>query len=279
MREINVTELVETIKKLCIESCIGLNEDVCGFIKRAMEKEESPLGREILKQLLKNEKIAREEHIPICQDTGMVTVFLEVGQDVHLTGGDIREAIQEGVRRGYKEGFLRKSVCDPLSRKNTGDNTPAIIHFEIVPGDKLKITVMPKGAGSENMSRATVFPPAAGIEGIEDFVFKTVEKAAVNTCSPLIVGVGIGGGLDKAASLAKEALLRPLGQKAADPTLAELEERWLNKINNFGFGPLGLGGRVTCLAVHIATYPCHIASLPVAVNIQCHAHRLKEVII
>jgi len=279
MREIAVTEITKLIKRLCIESCISLNEDIIKVLKRAEEKEESEIGKKVIKQLLENEKIAKNEGIPLCQDTGVTLVYLEIGQDVHFIGGDLKEAIQEGVRQGYKEGYLRKSVCHPLSRENTGDNTPAIIHFEIVAGDKVKITVMPKGAGSENMSTATVLTPAAGLKGIEQFVCQTIERAAVNTCSPLIVGVGIGGTIDKAAFLAKKALLRPVGERARDKTLAQLEEKWLEMFNNLGYGPLGLGGRITCLDVHIETHPCHIASLPVGVNVQCHAHRLKTIVI
>jgi len=279
MREIAVTEITKLIKRLCIESCISLNEDIIKVLKRAEEKEESEIGKKVIKQLLENEKIAKNEGIPLCQDTGVTLVYLEIGQDVHFIGGDLKEAIQEGVRQGYKEGYLRKSVCHPLSRENTGDNTPAIIHFEIVAGDKVKITVMPKGAGSENMCTATVLTPAAGLKGIEQFVCQTIERAAVNTCSPLVVGVGIGGTIDKAAFLAKKALLRPVGERARDKTLAQLEEKWLEMFNNLGYGPLGLGGRVTCLDVHIETHPCHIASLPVGVNVQCHAHRLKSIVI
>ncbi len=279
MREIAVTEITKLIKRLCIESCISLNEDIIKVLKRAEEKEESEIGKKVIKQLLENEKIAKNEGIPLCQDTGVTLVYLEIGQDVHFIGGDLKEAIQEGVRQGYKEGYLRKSVCHPLSRENTGDNTPAIMHFEIVAGDKVKITVMPKGAGSENMCTATVLTPAAGLKGIEQFVCQTIERAAVNTCSPLIVGVGIGGTIDKAAFLAKKALLRPVGERARDKTLAQLEEKWLEMFNNLGYGPLGLGGRITCLDVHIETHPCHIASLPVGVNVQCHAHRLKTIVI
>lgn len=279
MREIAVTEITKLIKRLCIESCISLNEDIIKVLKRAEEKEESEIGKKVIKQLLNNEEVAKKERIPLCQDTGVTLVYLEIGQDVHFIGGDLKRAIQEGVRQGYKEGYLRKSVCHPLSRENTGDNTPAIIHFEIVAGDKVKIMVMPKGAGSENMCTATVLTPAAGLKGIEQFVCQTIERAAVNTCSPLIVGVGIGGTIDKAAFLAKKALLRPVGERARDKTLAKLEEKWLEMFNNLGYGPLGLGGRVTCLDVHIETHPCHIASLPVGVNVQCHAHRLKTIVI
>ena len=279
MREIAVTEITKLIKRLCIESCISLNEDIIKVLKRAEEKEESEIGKKVIKQLLENEKIAKNEGIPLCQDTGVTLVYLEIGQDVHFIGGDLKGAIQEGVRQGYKEGYLRKSVCHPLSRENTGDNTPAIMHFEIVAGDKVKITVMSKGAGSENMSTATVLTPAVGLKGIEQFVCQTIERAAVNTCSPLVVGVGIGGTIDKAAFLAKKALLRPVGERAKDKTLAQLEEKWLEMFNNLGYGPLGLGGRITCLDVHIETHPCHIASLPVGVNVQCHAHRLKSIVI
>ena len=279
MREIAVTEITKLIKRLCIESCISLNEDIIKALKRAEKEEASEIGKKVIKQLLENEKIAKNEGIPLCQDTGITLVYLEIGQDVHFIGGDLKGAIQEGVRQGYKEGYLRKSVCHPLSRENTGDNTPAIIHFEIVAGDKVKITVMPKGAGSENMSTATVLTPAVGLKGIEQFVCQTIERAAVNTCSPLIVGVGIGGTIDKAAFLAKKALLRPVGERAKDKTLAQLEEKWLEMFNNLGYGPLGLGGRITCLDVHIETHPCHIASLPVGVNVQCHAHRLKTIVI
>jgi len=279
MREIAVTEITKLIKRLCIESCISLNEDIIKALKRAEKEEASEIGKKVIKQLLNNEEVAKKERIPLCQDTGVTLVYLEIGQDVHFIGGDLKRAIQEGVRQGYKEGYLRKSVCHPLSRENTGDNTPAIVHFEIVAGDKVKIMVMPKGAGSENMCTATVLTPAAGLKGIEQFVCQTIERAAVNTCSPLIVGVGIGGTIDKAAFLAKKALLRPIGERARDKTLAKLEEKWLEMFNNLGYGPLGLGGRVTCLDVHIETHPCHIASLPVGVNVQCHAHRLKTIVI
>ncbi len=276
MREIKVERLTEVVKRLCQEACVYLNEDVEAALERAYMVEQSPLGREIIKQLLQNKDIAKETGLPICQDTGITIVFLKVGQEVHFIGGSIEEAINEGVRQGYKEGYLRKSVCHPLTRENTKDNTPAIIHYEIVPGDKVEIIVMPKGAGSENKSTATVLTPAAGLEGIERFVCKTVEEAAVNTCGPLIVGVGIGGTIDKAALLAKKALLRPLGKWHDNNRLAALEMKWLKVLNDLGYGPLGLGGRVTCLDVHIEVFPCHIASLPVAVNVQCHAHRVKK---
>ena len=279
MREILVDEVTSVVKRLCIESCTSLNEDVLSALRVAIEKEESPSGKRILKQLLENEALAREKGIPLCQDTGITLVYLEIGQDVHFIGGDLKEAIQEGVRQGYREGYLRKSVCHPLTRENTGDNTPAMLHFDIVPGDKVKVIVMPKGAGSENMSTAKVLPPAAGLDGIKKYVCEVVERAAINTCAPLILGIGIGGTLDVAAHLAKKALFRPIGKRASDERTAELEEQWLNMINELGFGPLGLGGRVTCLDVHIETAPCHIASLPIAINVGCHAHRLKFAVI
>jgi len=279
MREVKVEQLTKVVKRLCQEACVYMNEDLEAALERAYMLEESPLGREIIKQLLQNRDVAKETGLPICQDTGITIVFLRVGQEVHFVGGSIEEAINEGVRQGYEEGYLRKSVCHPLTRENTKDNTPAIIHYEIVPGDKVEVIVMPKGAGSENKSTATVLTPAAGLEGIERFVCKTVEEAAVNTCGPLIVGVGIGGTIDKAALLAKKALLRPLGEWHKDSQLAALEMKWLKMLNDLGYGPLGLGGRVTCLDVHIEVFPCHIASLPVAVNVQCHAHRVKRVIL
>ncbi len=279
MRKINIAELTEVVKRLCIESCASLNKDVTGALKMAIEKEESPSGKRILEQLLENEALARKEKIALCQDTGITLVYLEIGQDAHFIGGDLKDAIQEGVRQGYKEGYLRKSVCHPLTRRNTGDNTPAMLHFDIVPGDRIKITIMPKGAGSENMSTAKVLTPAAGLDGIKKYVCKVVERAAINTCAPLIIGIGIGGTLDVAALLAKKALFRPIGKRSSDEKIAELEREWLNMINELGFGPLGLGGTTTCLDVHIETMPCHIASLPVAINIGCHAHRLKSAVI
>lgn len=279
MKEIHVQKITEVVKDLCKSACIVLNDDVVSALKRTQIQEKSPIGQVIIQQLLENESLARETGLPLCQDTGITIVFLKVGQDVHFIGGDIREAINEGVRQGYKEGYLRKSVCHPLTRENTKDNTPAIIHFEIVPGDTVEIIVMPKGAGSENMCTATVLTPSAGLEGIEKFVCQTVERAAVNTCTPLIVGVGIGGTIDKAALLAKKALLRPIGERSQDKELAILEEKWLEMCNKLGYGPLGLGGSVTCLDVHIEIFPCHIASLPVAVNVQCHAHRLKRAVL
>jgi fumarate hydratase subunit alpha len=244
-----------------------------------MEKEESPLGVEILKELKENARIAKVENVPICQDTGFAVVFVELGQDVHLVGGNLSDAIQEGVRQGYQDGFLRKSICHPFTRANTGDNTPAIIHTELVPGNKIKMTVAPKGGGSENMSRVTMLTPSDGIDGIKRFVVQRVKESGSNPCPPTIVGVGIGGTLEQAALIAKKSLLRPLGSKNADPELDQLESEILTEINKLGIGPQGLGGRTTSLAVHILMMPCHIASFPLAVNIQCHAQRHKEAVI
>jgi len=279
MREINVRLVTEKVRELCMEANTDLGEDVLQAIDRALEKEESPLAVEILKELKENARIASEEKVPICQDTGFAVVFMELGQDVHLTGGDLKDAVYEGVRQGYREGYLRSSICHPFTRSNTGDNTPAIIHTEIVPGDKVKITIAPKGGGSENMSRVTMLTPSDGIEGIKKFVVQRVKESGSNPCPPTIVGVGIGGTLEQAALLAKRSLLRPLGSKNPDPELEKLESAILTEINKLGIGPQGLGGRTTSLAVHILMMPCHIASFPLAVNIQCHAQRHKEVVI
>lgn len=279
VREIPVAEITKTIKRLCIEANRLLGDDVIEAFKKGREKEESPVGKEIFRQLLENARIAKEEGLPLCQDTGLALVFVEMGQDVHLIGGDLTEAINEGVRQGYKEGYLRASSLDPLNRKNLGDNTPAIIHVEIRPGNKLKLRVAPKGFGSENMSRVVLFPPAVGIEGIKKFVIQRVEESGANPCPPLIVGVGIGGTLEKAAIIAKKSLFRPVGQRHSNPDIAKLEQDLLEDINNLGIGPQGLGGTVTALAVHIETYPTHIASIPVAVNIQCNCARHKEAVL
>jgi fumarate hydratase subunit alpha len=279
MREINVQVITEKVRDLCMKANTDLGEDVLQAIDRAVEKEESPLGMEILKELKENARIAREENVPICQDTGFAVVFAELGQDVHLVGGNLNEAIHEGVRQGYRDGYLRKSICHPFTRANTGDNTPAIIHIEMVPGDKIKITVAPKGGGSENMSRVTMLTPSDGVEGIKRFVVQRVKESGSNPCPPTIVGVGIGGTLEQAGLLAKKSLLRVLGTKNPDPVLDQLESEILTEINRLGIGPQGLGGRTTSLAVHILMMPCHIASFPLAVNIQCHAQRHKEVTI
>jgi len=276
VREIQAEEITSTIRRLCIEANTILGDDVVEALKKGLEKEESPVGKDIFRQLLENAKIAKEEGIPLCQDTGMVVVFIEMGQDIHIVGGDLNQSIDEGVRQGYRDGYLRASSLDPLIRKNFGDNTPAIIHVEIVQGDQLKLTVIPKGFGGENMSRVALLTPASGMEGIKEFVLRTVEEAGANPCPPGIVGVGIGGTLEKAAILAKKSLLRPIGQRHPDPGLARLEEEFLEEINRLGVGPQGLGGTVTALDVHIETYPTHIASLPVAVNLQCNCHRHKE---
>ncbi len=277
MREIPYEEVVEAVKEMAIQSNCILPPEMYDILEKALEREESPVGKEVLSQIIKNDEIAKREMIPICQDTGIAVLFVEVGEDVRIKGGSLKDALNEGVRKGYVEGYLRKSVVkDPLRRVNTGDNTPAIIHFDIVPGDKLRIIFAPKGGGSENMSVARLFPPAIGREGIIDFVVETVDKAGGNPCPPIVVGVGIGGNFEMSAIIAKKALLRKIGERHPDPFYAEMEEEILNRINKLGIGPMGLGGRVTALDVHIETYPCHIASLPVAVNIQCHANRHIE---
>ena len=279
-RKIDSKLITETVKKLFIEANINLGQDVICSLQDALAREESPLGRQVLEKIINNAEIARREKMPICQDTGLAVLFIEIGQDVHIIGGDLRAAIEEGVRQAYQDGFLRKSVCDPLTRKNTQDNTPAIIHIDIVPGDRLKIIAMPKGGGSENMSAAQMLTPAAGSEGIKNFVVEKVKQAGANPCPPIIVGVGIGGSLEEACVLAKKALLRPVGEaNNNDEHLAQMEKELLNSINKLGIGPGGLGGRISALAVHIEMLPCHIASLPVAVNIQCHVARHKEEII
>ncbi|MGD0919464.1 MAG: fumarate hydratase [Thermodesulfobacteriota bacterium] len=279
MRELNVNLITEKVRDLCMEANTDLGEDVLQALDRAVKREESPLGVEILKELKENARIAKEEKIAICQDTGFAVIFLELGQDVHLSGGDLKEAIYEGVRQGYRDGYLRKSICHPFTRANTGDNTPAIIHAEIVPGEKVKIIVAPKGGGSENMSRVVMLTPSDGIEGIKRFVVQRVKESGSNPCPPTIVGVGIGGTFEQAALLAKKSLLRPLGSMNQDPELDRLESAILTEINRLGIGPQGLGGRITSLAVHVSMMPCHIASLPLAVNIQCHAQRHKEAVI
>lgn len=281
MREIRAEDVTATVARLCQDACVYLGEDVLAALRRARAEEPSPVGRAVLDQILQNAEIARQEQMPLCQDTGMTVVFVELGQDAHVVGGDLREAITEGVRRGYRDGYLRKSVVSqPFSaRVNTKDNTPPVIHFDIVPGDQLKITVAPKGAGSENMSFLRTLVPADGRDGIIDFVVECVDKAGANPCPPIIVGVGIGGTIEQTAYLAKRALLRPVGQPSPDPETAELEADILARVNDLGIGPAGLGGRCTALAVHVETYPCHIASMPAAVNIQCHAARHKEAVL
>ena len=280
MREIETAKITDTVKRLCIQANVILPEDVKNcIIKRKSEENWAP-AREILDRIEENFELAAAENVPICQDTGVACVFLEIGQEVHIAGGDITQAVNEGVRQGYAEGYLRKSVVrDPLDRVNTGDNTPAMIYYDIVPGDKIKITVAPKGFGSENMSQIKMLRPSDGIEDVKAFVLKAVEEAGPNPCPPIIVGVGIGGTFDKAALLAKKALLRETGTPSADPLYAKLEEELLEKINALGIGPQGFGGKTTAFAVAVEHYPTHIAGLPVAVNINCHVARHKTEVI
>lgn len=274
MRIIDVKEVTANIKEMCIEANHFLSQDMDHAMKRATEEEKAPLGRQILSQLQENLRIAGEDMIPICQDTGMAVIFLEIGQDVHFEGGLLEDAVNEGVRQGYTEGFLRKSVVgDPLLRENTKDNTPAIIHYEVVAGDKLTITVAPKGFGSENMSRIFMLKPADGIEGVKNAILTAVKDAGPNACPPMVVGVGIGGTFEKCALMAKKALTRPIDMRSTIPYVREMEEELLQKINGLGIGPGGLGGTTTALAVNINTYPTHIAGLPVAINICCHVNR------
>ena len=274
MREVNVSIITDNIKEMCIEANHFLTDDMKNVFENAVKNEESALGKQVLGQLEENLKVAGEDMIPICQDTGMAVVFINVGQDVHLTGGDITDAINEGVRRGYVEGYLRKSVVkDPIYRENTKDNTPAVIHFNIVPGDKVDITVAPKGFGSENMSRIFMLKPADGIEGVKEAILTAVKDAGPNACPPMVVGVGIGGTFEKCAYLAKKALTRDLNEESPVEYVRNLEKEMLEKINKLGIGPGGLGGTQTALAINIETYPTHIAGLPVAVNICCHVNR------
>ncbi|QEK11094.1 fumarate hydratase [Crassaminicella thermophila] len=280
MRRLDVKRVEDAVREMSIKANLFLGEDVKKAFEIAKERESSPVGKEIIKNLIKNAEIARNEEMPICQDTGMAVIFVEIGQEVQFFGGNITKAINEGVRRGYKDGYLRKSVVkDPLIRENTKDNTPAIIYYDIVEGDKVKITLAPKGFGSENMSKTKMLKPSDGVEGVIDFVLQTVEEAGPNPCPPIVVGVGIGGTIDKAAVLAKKALTRSIGTYNQKEHLRELEETLLKKINNLGIGPQGLGGNTTALAVHVEDFATHIAGLPVAVNINCHAARHEEVIL
>ncbi len=280
IKTINTATIIEEVARLCQEANFNLGRDVMEAFEKAYEEEVSLTGKGILQDLIENAKIAEEEKIPMCQDTGFAVVFLELGQDVRIEGGDLYEAINEGVRKGYTEGYLRKSIVGhPLERKNTGDNTPAVIHTKIVPGENLRIVLAPKGGGSENMSALKMLRPADGVEGVKKFVIETVKNAGPNPCPPIVVGVGIGGTFEKCAMLAKEALLRELGEKSKYPDIAKLEEELLEEINKLGIGPQGLGGKTTALAVHVEIYGAHIASLPVAVNINCHAARHKEVVL
>jgi len=274
MRTINVSEITEKIREACIEANHFLSADMKEKLEQATRQEEAPLGRQILEQLQENLRIAGEDMIPICQDTGMAVIFMEIGQDVHFEGGSLTDAINEGVRRGYVDGFLRKSVVkDPIMRENTKDNTPAVIHYDLVPGDKVKITVAPKGFGSENMSRVFMLKPADGIEGVKNAILTAVKDAGPNACPPMVVGVGIGGTFEKCAILAKKALTRSVDQHSEIAWVRELEEEMLEKINRTGIGPGGLGGSTTAMAVNVNTYPTHIAGLPVAINICCHVNR------
>lgn len=278
MRELPVREISQVLRRMAVEANTELGQDVLDSFARFRAAEESPTGRDILDQLCENARIAREEKLPLCQDTGFAVVFVELGQDVHLVGGDLYEAVNEGVRQGYQEGYLRKSiVADPLRRKNTGDNTPAVVHVKLVPGEHVRVTFAPKGGGSENMSGIAMLRPADGVEGVKKFVLERVSQAGPNPCPPTVVGVGIGGTFEVAAYLSKLALLRPLGQRNPDPYYAALEAELLQAVNRLGIGPAGLGGTTTSLDVHVEAHPCHIASLPVAVNIQCHSARHKEV--
>ena len=281
MRDIEAQEITKTVSRLFQEANFFLPDDISACLKRARDNEESPVGREVIDRILENADISAEEKIPLCQDTGTAVVFLELGQEAHIVGGDLYTAVNEGVRQGYEEGYLRKSVVrQPFSaRVNTKDNTPAVIHTDIVPGDRLKVMVMPKGGGAENMARLAMLPPARGRQGVIDFVVKAVDEAGSNPCPPVIVGVGIGGTVEKAVLLAKRALLRRVGEPNPDAEVAELEKEIMHRINNLGIGPMGYGGRITALAVHAEVFPSHIASLPVAVNLQCHCARHKEAVL
>ena len=273
MKTIECARITETVREMCIEATHFLTSDMEAALNQATEQEESPLGKQILSQLQENLKIAGEDMIPICQDTGMAVLFVKMGQDVHITGGSLADAIQEGVRRGYVEGYLRKSVVEPVLRQNTKDNTPAVIHYEIVPGEELELTLSPKGFGSENMSRIFMLKPADGIEGIKNAILTAVEDAGPNACPPMVIGVGIGGTFEKCALLAKKALTRELGSHSEIPYVKDFEIEVLEAINNLGIGPGGLGGRVTAIGLNVETYSTHIAGLPVAVNICCHVNR------
>jgi fumarate hydratase subunit alpha len=279
MRQIEVTAIIDAVKNAAIMANYEQDEDLLAAFTRGEQEEESPAGREIFRQLLENARIASQERIPLCQDCGLAVIFAEVGQEVHIEGGAFEAALQEGVRQGYQEGHLRKSLCHPLTRKNTGDNTPAIIHTDIVPGDRLKLMVVSKGGGSENGSKLFMLKPAEGLAGIKDKVVATVAEAGPNVCPPMIVGVGIGGNFERSAWLAKKALLRKLSNSHPDPEVAALEKELLTSVNDLGIGPSGLGGRITALGVKILMQPCHIASLPVAINIQCHSSRHVEVVL
>ena len=275
MREIDVTRVEETVYALFTSACCEIGDDVLRLLEARYEAEEAPFGKEVLRQLMENDRLAAQRHMPICQDTGMAVIFMDVGQDVHFTGGDVNEAIERGVRRAYRDGCFRASVLTPLTRVNTKDNTPAIVHMRLVPGEQVTLTAAPKGFGSENMSRLWMLTPAQGIEGVKDCIVETVRLAGGNPCPPVVVGVGIGGTAERAMLMAKHSLTRNCGEPSSDPMLAQMEAELLSRINDLGIGPQGLGGRTTALAVHIEQMPTHIAGLPVAVNMQCHAARHK----
>ena len=280
MREISTKDIIKAVKDMCIDANYNLGKDVEDALRKAYEREESPVGKATLSQILENVEISKQGEFPMCQDTGTAVVFVEMGDQVLIKDGNLFEAINEGVRQGYKEGYLRKSIlADPIERKNTKDNTPAVIHLDIVKGDKLKIVCAPKGGGSENMSEVKMMKPADGVEGVKEFVIDKVKRSGSNPCPPIVVGVGIGGSFEKCAEMAKRALLRPIGSKHSNPFYADLEAELLEKVNKLGIGPQGFGGSQTALAVHIETYPCHIASFPAAVNINCHVARHKEVVL
>ncbi|MGC9337376.1 MAG: fumarate hydratase [Candidatus Cloacimonadia bacterium] len=281
MREIEASKITEVVKQLCLDANFYLPDDVIQALKQAKEKEESQPGKDVFDMIMKNIEVAKNEKLPLCQDTGFAVFFIELGQEVHIVEGNFVDAVNEGVRQGYKEGYLRKSIVDDpvIDRINTKDNTPAVIYIDIVPGDTLKITFAPKGGGSENMSTVKMMKAADGIEGVQDFVVEFVKNAGGNPCPPVVVGVGLGGTFEKAAQIAKKALLRPIGSRNPDPKYAEVEKDILERINKTGVGPMGLGGRITALDVHIEAYPCHIATMPVAINLQCHCCRHKERIV
>ena len=279
MREIQASEIVDAVANMCIQANTVLHQDVLDAFKKGYEEEESPAAKEIFRQLLENAELAKNTKLPLCQDTGLAVFFVEMGEDAKVAGSTLNEAINQGVIKGYGEGYLRKSSCDPMTRKNTGDNTPAIIHVDLVPGDKIKISFMAKGGGSENMSRVTMLAPAQGWEGIKQFVVNRMAEAGPNPCPPTILGIGIGGTFEMAPKMAKKALLRKLDDTHPDPKIAEMEKELLDEVNKLGVGPMGLGGKYTCLGVKIAMAPCHLASLPLAINVQCHSSRHEEVVL
>ena len=279
MRELSADLVTEAAATLCMEANRYLPRDVVQAFENAMANEDSPAAKEVLRQLLENSKLAAETGLPLCQDTGLAVFFVEMGEGLRISGGSLKEAITRGVRKGYKDGFLRKSACDPLTRANTGDNTPAIIHLDLVPGDKLRLSFMAKGGGSENMSRVTMLAPAQGWEGIKKFVVNRVAEAGPNPCPPVVLGIAVGGTFERAAILAKKTLMRPLSDTHPDPEMAAREAELLEAVNKLGIGPMGLGGKTTCLAVKLDMQPCHLASLPLAVNVQCHSARHKEVVL